>query len=247
MSASNILYSTQYKINEHISIEIPRVRDVLGINRDDDAGENAYYGMVATLVATPRDLMVQLDDIGIDFTELDDYELFIMLFGSLKEQDTSIIFGDLDLSRFDLTKNQENGEIILMNHESGATIDRAIHYQICQVIRKIHRLEHPKGKPANAAGKKYMIERARIKMKRRSGKSESSQLEELIIALVNTEQFNYKFHEVLDLSIYQFNESVHQIVKKINFDHTMSGIYSGTISASDIKDKHNKLNWLTNK
>ena len=87
-----------------------------------------------------------------------------------------------------------------------------------------------------------MLERARKKLKRRRKKAEASQLESLIIALVNTEQFPYKFDEVLDLTIYQFNESVLQVVKKIDFDNRMHGIYAGTISAKNMSQDY--LNWM---
>ena len=124
-------------------------------------------------------------------------------------------------------------------------IDRNIHSLICQAIRKIHHLKRNNRKPANDAAKKYMIQRARTKMRRRKNRIEDSQLEELIVALVNTEQFHYDFDSVKSLTIYQFNESVQQVIKKIDFDNKMHGIYAGTISAKDMGQ--DELNWLTHK
>ena len=90
-----------------------------------------------------------------------------------------------------------------------------------------------------------MIERARKKLKRRRGKEPTSQLEELIVALVNTEQFHYGFEGVLPLSIYQFNESVRQVIKKIDYDNRMHGIYAGTVNAKDLSQED--LNWMIHK
>ena len=90
-----------------------------------------------------------------------------------------------------------------------------------------------------------MIERAKIKAKRRKNIKEDSQLESLIIAMVSTEQFKYNFEEVKKLTIYQFNESVRQIIKKVEYDNRMHGIYSGTINAKDLNK--DDLNWLTHK
>lgn len=84
-----------------------------------------------------------------------------------------------------------------------------------------------------------------MKMRRRKNRVEDSQLEDLIVAMVNTEQFHYGFEDVLDLTIYQFNESVQQVIKKIDFDNKMHGIYAGTISAKDLNQ--NDLNWLSHK
>lgn len=234
----NLLYCKRCPINEHISIEIPTVGDILD-------HEDSYYGMVSLITATPYDMMVQLDDIGVDFSKINDYELFLLMFGFLKAQDTSMVFGELNLSHFETTINQQNNTIILRDASTGVVIDRAIHGQICATMRKIHHLEKNNKKPANAEAKAYMIQRAREKMKRRNNRVNESQLEELIVALVNTEQFHYGFEGTRELSIYQFNESVHQVIKKIDFDNKMHGIYAGTISAKDMSQ--DDLNWLTHK
>lgn len=238
MATRNILYKTKYPINDQIQIEIPTVGEVL-----DD--EDTYYSVIYLLTATPCDMMVQLDDMGIDFTEIDDYQLFIYMFRVLKKMDTSLIFGSLDLSGFSVAINPENNTTVLRNPKTGVVIDRSIHYLICQAIRKIHHLKRNNRKPANGEAKEYMIQRARAKMERHKGKVEDSQLEELIVALVNTEQFHYDFDSVRNLTIYQFNESVRQVIKKIDFDNKMYGIYAGTISAKDMSQ--DELNWLTNK
>ena len=71
MATLNLLYKQEYAINEHIRIQIPTVGEVLD-NEDD------YYTMVTMLTAMPVDMMVQLDDIGVDFTAINEYELFLI-------------------------------------------------------------------------------------------------------------------------------------------------------------------------
>lgn len=238
MAVRNLLYKKELRVNDDIQIAIPTVGEVL-------EQEDAYYSMVSMITATPYDMMVQLDDMKIDFTEIDDYQLFIIVFNALKTQDTSLIFGNLDLSGFSVMVNPQNNTVVLRNPETGVMIDRSIHYQICQTDRTIHHLKRNNRKPANGEAKKYMLQRARAKMKRQKNRVEDSQLEELIVALVNTEQFHYDFDSVRNLTIYQFNESVQQVVKKIDFDNKMHGIYAGTISAKDMSQ--DDLNWLTHK
>lgn len=239
MSTINLLYKKEYAINDSIHVRIPKVGDIL------DHDESAYYGMVSMLTAMPIDFMVQLDDAGIDFTTINDYELFLLLFQSLKEQDTSLIFGDLDLRPFNTAINEQNGQFMLLNQETGVRIDRAIHGQIATVLRKIHHLKKDIRKPGNKEAKEYMIERARAKMRRNRNRATGSQLEELIVALVNTEQCHYGFEGIRELSIYQFNESVHQIIKKIDYDNKMHGVYAGTVNVKDLSQ--DDLNWLTHK
>lgn len=238
MRTRNMLYRREYDINDAIRIKIPTVGEILEC-------EDGYYSIVAMLTAMPIDMMVQLDDIGIDFTTIDEYDLFLLLVSTLKEQDTSLVFADLDLKRFQTAVNEQNGNIVLVDESSGVVIDRAIHAQIAGALRKIHHLEKDNRKPANGEAKDYMIERARKKMRRQRNREAASQLEELIVALVNTEQYHYGFEGTQELSIYQFNESVRQIIRKIDYDNKMHGIYAGTVSAKDLSQ--DDWNWLTHK
>lgn len=238
MATLNLLYKKEYAVNDFISVRIPTVGEILDC-------EDEYYGIVSILTAMPIDMMVQLDDIGIDFTTINEWDLFLLLFGTLKGRDTSLVFGDLDLSKFQIAINPQNNNTIIKNDETGAKIDRAILGQIASVLRKIHHLERNNRKPANDEAKEYMIRRAREKMLRRKKRVSDSQLEELIVALVNTEQYHYGFEGTRELSIYQFNESVRQVIKKIDYDNRMHGIYSGTVCAKDMSQ--DDLNWLTHK
>ena len=238
MPSFNLLYRKQYRINDDIQIVVPTVGEVI-------ENEDAYYGLVSMLTSMPYDFMVQLDDAGIDFSEINDYELFLMLFPSIQAQDTSLIFGDLDLDNFQMATNNQNGTIVLWNQKTNAIIDRAINGQITYVLRKIHHLEKNLLKPANGEVKEYLIQRARDKQRRQRNRVEDSYLESLIIAMVNTEQYKYDFERTKELSIYQFNESVRQIVQKVDYQNKMYGVYTGNINVNDLNQ--NDLNWLTHK
>ena len=232
--AINLLYKHEWPINDKIHVVIPTVRDII---KDEDA----YYGLVSLFTAAPYDMMLTLDAAGIDFRDVNPFELFLMLFGSLKEMDVSLVLGDLDLKNFVLKQSELNGEIVLYDPDNDIIIDRAIHEKIAVCLRTIHGFEKNNKKVLDEETRKYLLERAR-KKRNRKNKSTDSQLEPLITAMVNTEQFKYNYETVLDLTIYQFNESVRQIIKKVDYDNRMYGIYSGTISAKDIKK--DELNWL---
>ena len=58
-------------------------------------------------------------------------------------------------------------------------------------------------------------------------------------------QYKYDFEGTRELSIYQFNESVRQIIKKVDYDNKMFGIYTGNINAKEIPQ--DELNWLIHK
>ena len=238
MSTLNLLYKKQYEINDSIKIVIPSVGDIID-------NEDNYYSIITVLTAMPIDLMVTLYDAGIDYTEINEYDLFLLMSAGLKAQDTHLVFGDLDLTKFEISVNQQNGKIVLYDAEDDIVIDRATHARIAGVLRKIHHLEKNRRKPANKEAKEYMLKRAREKMRRNRNRKQESQLEPLIIAMVNAEQYKYDFEGTRELSIYQFNESVRQIIKKVDYDNRMYGIYAGTINAKELSQ--DDLNWLTHK
>lgn len=234
----NFLYKRSIPINDKIGVCVPTVGEII-------ANEDDYYSMVSLFTAMPIDYMVALEDAGIDFTSINEWQMFLIFFASIKGRDLHLILGDLDLSKFDVGVSEDNGDVVLLDIENDIRIDREVHSKIANALRKIHHLEKNRRKPANDDAKQYMLERARKKMKRKQGRVEDSQLEPLIIAMVNTEQFKYDFEGTLELSIYQFNESVRQIIKKVDYDNRMYGIYAGTVSAKDLSP--DDLNWLTHK
>lgn len=238
MATRNLLYKRSYAINDSIKIVIPTVGEVIDCEED-------YYNLVSVLTAMPIDMMVQLADAKIDFTTITDYDLFLLMFPGIRKQDTSLIFGDLDLTKFKHIISEQNGSVVLRDVENGITIDRAIHGQIAGALRIIHHLEKNRRKPANPEAKEFMLERARDKMRRRKNRTEESRLEPLIIAMVNAEQYKYDFERTRELSIYQFNESVRQVIKKVDYNNRMYGVYTGTINAKELSQ--DDLNWLTHK
>lgn len=238
MTGTCLLYGSSIPVTDQIGIAVPTVGEIL--DHEDD-----YYAMVSMLTAMPIDFMVQLDDIGVDFTTINDYELFLILFNTIREMDTKLIFGDLDLKRFELAKHIESGMPVIYDEADDIVIDRVVQTKIATTLREIHHLEKDVRKPGNQEAKEYLLERARKKLKRRKRRKEKSQLQQLIVAMVNTEQFKYDFNGVRELTIYQFNESVRQIQHKIDYDNKMHGIYAGTVDPKKINQ--DELNWLIHK
>lgn len=232
---TNLLYADRIVVDDEIVMRIPTVGEVI-------KSDGLYDQIISTFTATPRDLMVELDDLGIDYNEIEEYDLFLLLFQSLKTIDTSLLFGDLDLSKYDLAS--QNDEIVLLNQDTGNYIDKFKYMYLCDTTCKINYVKRNNKKAGNKAAKDYLIQKERKKKKRAKRKAKSSEnpLNDLIISLVNTAEFKYDYKSVLDLTIYQFNSSLHQIINKVNFDKLMIGVYAGTVDTSKISPK--SLNWI---
>lgn len=232
----SLLMLSSIDVLPNLSIRIPTVGEIL-------EDEQHYFNLITSLTSTPFQYMVQLDDMGIDFTTVTDYQLFMMLFPSFAQEDLSILFGDTDLSDIIIKKNTQNDSFVLYSHKNNITIDEFIYSQLVSYIRKINNLKRENRKPGNNEAKEFRIKLERKRQKRNAHKPYEPYLEKLVIALVNNKDFKYNYEQVDNLSIYQFHQSFEQVKTNTNFNNTMIGIYTGTVDSSKIKDK-SCLSWL---
>ena len=278
VNEKNLLHTDKIIITPDIYIKIPTVREIL-------ENEILYYNITYAFTATPFQCMVQLDDIGIDYTTIDEWQLFTGNFLSYTHSITELkkiiytieqelnqinneetlfkkkqelnqykqildrfnisinyIFDNLQIEGFKLCHDDIINEDILFNCNTSVKINKQTYLTIAEFIRKINLYKHVKYKPANENAKKYLIEKERRKLKRNKNHNEPY-LEKMIISLVNTSEFPYNYKDCMDLSIYQFNQSLKQIQHKIAFDNTMIGVYAGTINVKDMENK-DSLSWI---
>ena len=225
-------------ITDKIYIRIPTVREVL-------EDEQTYYSIVSNLTASPYQYMVQLDDMGIDYTTITNYELFMIFFPMLAKSDLSIIFGDLYTEDYNAYVDNSNSTNIIYSPTNGMDykIDELTYTQIADTLRKLNNIEKITKKPGNDEAKRYLLEKERKKQRRNAKKPYEPYLEKIVIALVNRPEFKYNYEETMNLSIYKFNQSFKQIQTSITFDNTMIGVYAGTVDTSKMTDK-SCLSWI---
>lgn len=232
----SLLKLSSVEILPNLFIRIPTVGEIL-------EDEQHYYSLISSLTATPFQYTVQLDDIGVDFTKITDYELFLMLFPSFALTDMNILFGDTNFSDISVCKSNKNDKLVLYSRKNDIVIDELIYGKIVEYIRKINNLKKENRKPGNDEAKEFRIKLERKKQKRNAKKPYEPYLEKMVVALVNRPEFKYNYEQVDNLTIYQFNQSFEQIKTSITFDNTMIGVYAGTVDTSKMKDK-SCLSWL---
>lgn len=240
-SKRSLLKSDHIDITEKIKVRIPTVGEIL-------EDEQSYYSIISSLTASPYQYMVQLDEMGIDYTKITNYELFMTLFPMYAKTDLSMLFYDMNTSDYSIYVDQSNDTNILFSPINGIDykIDEFIYIKIVDALRKINNIEEVKSKPGNDEAKRYLLEKERKRQKRSAKKPYKPYLENLIIALVNRPEFKYNYEEVMELSIYKFNQSFKQIQTSITFDKTIIGVYSGAVDVSKMTDK-SCLSWINSK
>ena len=150
-----LYFGDDYIINDHIVITQPTIGEVVAY------GEASYFSTVHTLCSIPSDLKSQLWDMGLDWCEVEDFELFMMLSQTLTPDKTGILFGDLDFSKLRPFQNSQNGDIVLANKDTGVIIDKMIYLRIMSYLRKLHNLKPKIEKAANKITKKILIDEDR--------------------------------------------------------------------------------------
>ena len=238
MDSRSLLLQTQVDLAPGIAIRIPTVGEIL-------QNERLYYQTTYSLTATQFQNMVQLDDLGIDFTTISEWQLFIQTFLAYAHSGDLLdyVFADLQTQGFGIYQDPQTAALYLSNPDTGVQIHESTYLQIVELIRKINLYEHITARPANETARQYLIEKERKRLKRLAKKPPEPYLEQMVIALVNTAEFPYDYESCMHLSIYAFNQSFKQIQHKINYDNTMIGIYAGTLNARDMKDK-SALSWI---
>lgn len=202
-------------------------------------GEENYWSIASQLTATPFDYKVALDDIGLDWEEVDAFNLFLDIRSNFPKETTSVFFGDVDLSSLYLVEGQSG--LALCNDGLGIYIDKPVYECVVEFIRDINGIEKFKWKPGNAATKRQYIEDDRRALRRKRKKPFVSMISPLVSSLVNSEGFKYDYSTVWDLHIYTFMDSVKRIQKIKNYNNLMFGIYTGNLEYKKVKSE---LNWL---
>ena len=221
-------------------------------------GEQKYFNAIHTLTSVGADLKWQLYDLGIDYTEIDDYELFLKLTSQLlksrKNEITDNITEEtkqdllcnplglilnIDLSDYIPCRDTTNDKIILYNKVTDSTIDKAVYLRIVDIIRKMHGLKRNNEMPGNEATKMILIEDARDDYNMSKNKPYKSSLLPLVSSLRCS-----GFKDIWDMKINEFFDSLKRLNKIQESTLLLQGAYSGFASLKGV-DK-SRLNWSGN-
>lgn len=229
-----------FVVSKYITIHQPSLNEIC------DYGEQDYYSMIYQLTATPQSMKVQLWDMGIDYTTITPYELFYNILYKLYPQEkTSIIFGNLDFTKFQVMQRKDDNSVLLYQviDNEPVVIDEFTYNVIMDYLRQVHIIHKDEKMPANKTTKMILIEDAREEYERNKNKEYHSQLKNLISAMINSEGFKYNHSEVWNMKINAFMDSVKRISKIKNADLLLQSGYSGF--GVNLKEVSNKqLDWL---
>ena len=226
----SLYFGDPYVVNDYITITIPKIGEVVKY------GERQYYSMVQTITAIPSEMKASLWDAGIDWTQITDFQLFMMLAPTLPKDKTYILFGDLDFQAMKPFENKFNETIVLRNPDTGAVIDELAYGKITSYLCSAHNLTKKVEKAANEFTKKFMIDEDRQKLQHNAKQPYKSFLRPLISA-VKCRQ-GYTLDYVKNMGLFEFFDDLNRLQIIVNSDALLQGSYSGMVDTSKISKKN---------
>lgn len=226
----SLYFGDPYVVNDYITITIPKIGEVVKY------GERQYYSMVQTITAIPSEMKASLWDAGIDWTQITDFQLFMMLAPTLPKDKTYILFGDLDFQAMKPFENKFNETIVLRNPDTGAVIDELAYGKITSYLCSAHNLTKKVEKAANEFTKKFMIDEDRQKLQHNAKQPYKSFLRPLISA-VKCRQ-GYTLDYVKNMGLFEFFDDLNRLQVIVNVDALLQGSYSGMVDTSKIPKKN---------
>lgn len=229
-------FGEDYVVTNKITIRQPTIGEII------EFGEKKYFSIIRTLTCIPSDMKSQLFDNGIDYMEISDFELFMIMSRSLTYKDTCLILKDIDLSKFIITVDPDNNENILYDPINDIEIDQLIYLKIVKYLRKLHNIKPKIEHAANKTTKRILIQLERDEIEKNKNKPYKSQFFELISGIRRFPGFQYTKEEIKKMNLYEFMDFVRGAQIYVSSTALLKGMYSGMMDISKI-DKE-ELNWM---
>lgn len=244
-------------INNSIVVTIPTIEQI------EEFGERRYFNAVHNFTSVGADLKWQLFDLGIDYTTIEDYDLFIKLISQLisskktlyddmiehpekydrvldKEElddllinPMQLIFKDIDFADFKPFVIKDSNQIILYNQNDNITFDRLAYAKSVDIIRKIHGFKRNSQIPANEKTKMDLIEDARDEAMAAMNKPYKSVLKSLVSTL-QVQCGQCGDNKIWNIPVSTFFDNVKRIGKIQDSNMLLQGAYSGFTSLKGV-------------
>jgi len=246
ISLLQLYFGDPYQVSDKIQVLQPTIGGIL--EYDKKFGESEFWSMLNVFIGNTTSYRLLLWDMGIDWNEISDFQLFSLLIKTLKVENTEILFGNLDLSSFDAymkqIPNEEESddkeesepkqEMILWNPELDIEINEDIYNNIALYIRTMFNIFPKVEKAKGKTTKKWIIEEDRMNLANAKKENTTSTFLPLIESCCCHPGFKYKKNELREVGIYEFMRDVQRLQIYESTTALLKGMYSGFIDTKGI-------------
>lgn len=218
-----------------ISITQPSILDMVKM------GEKKFYSTISIFTTNTTSYRLMLWESGIDWNEISDFDLFLLLYKGIDPEVSKMIFGDLDWEKFQLyEKDKEDVKTrVLYDSENHIEINEEVYWHFSQYIRKTFNMEPEEKLTNDPILKRQYITKDQHqqdinKQKEEKGLDSSSSILSLISSCLNHPGFKYDLEGLGKMNVCQFYDSVKRLQVYENSTACLKGLYSGFVSSKDI-------------
>ena len=218
-------------------------------------GQIKFFMGINPFITNTTQYRLPLWEMGIDWNEMSDFELFCMLIhAGVDKEVTDLLFdGEVNWSKFQLfgrEKDDGTQEAILYNEESDIEINEMMYFHISQYIRKMVLREPEEKLTKDPAAKQAFIMKDKRHRANEQAKAEgrvkgednneSISFQSLISSCVNHPGFKYKKSELMEIGLFEFYDSVKRLQIYESSIASLHGAMGGMIDAKKLpKDATN--------
>ena len=219
------------KVANGITLFQPTIGEIANYN------ESEYFSIASTICATPSSMKVALDDMGLDYMKVEDFQLFMMLCQSLSVDKTKPLLGDLDLTKFKPHAVGDTDEVVLVSSDvdengSPIIINEIIYQILTTYIRKMHGFKKQVDKAGNAITRKVLIDEDRKAAERNKGKPYKSFLRPIISAVKC--RMGYDMNYIKNMGIFEIMDDLSRLNVIVQADAALTGSWSGMVDTKKI-------------
>ena len=223
-----------YVINDKIRVFQPNLKQVL------EFGERQYFSVVQTLCSTSSNMKSQLADMNLDWETIEDFQMFMMLAPTMGQDKTKLVLGDIDLTKFKIFENKENGEPVMVDQENNIVIDQLIYMRMVEYIRRVHGLTRAYDRTKSQFVHDMAIEMDREEIQSNAKKPYKSFLWPLISSVKARQGYTKQY--VLDMQVFELVHEANRLQVIVQTDAVLTGAHSGMVDTKKLpKDS---FNWM---
>ncbi len=254
-----LYFGDPYPITDKITIYQPTIQDII------DYGENAFFAMLYVFIGNTTYRRLELWENGCDWNKITDYELFCRLVSLLPPEQTGILFGDLDFTKFKLmptgveidepepegkqtaTEKRKRyfrlfeASVTFKDEEHDIEINAETYHHLVDVLREMVNIFPKTEYTVGKTSKEIIIEEERTKLAKFTSENDgrsSSILQPWISSCVNHPGFKYRKDELRKIQINEFMDSVKRLQVYESTHALLGGAYSGFMDSSKIPNEN---------
>lgn len=239
-----MLFGRPFAVGNGMMIYIPTIGDILDL---EDA-DVTFYQTLNIWIANSTMYRLPLWEMGFDWNKISDYQLFLSLYKNGNEEVNHMLFGDIDISSFQVygileKVEKEDGSIeevekpILYNQDIDISISEEDHHVIQQYLRTAFNIFPKVEKAKGKATKQAIIDEERMNLeyrKKNESQESSSPLLPLVSACTNHPGFKYNLQQLPEVNFVQFMDSVQRLQVIEQSTALLRGSMGGFVDTSKI-------------